>query len=60
MRLQGGTNGILAAIDQGWLDPLDPWLAEERELPRLSGSDQRRIARRIRRRLKKFAGRAHG
>jgi len=49
-RVQGGTAGILAAIEAGRLDPLDAYLPEERDLPPLTGADRRALIRRTRRR----------
>lgn len=43
MRLQGGTRGILSALAAGRLDPLDPWLPEERTLRRLTGAERGRM-----------------
>lgn len=57
MRVQGGTAGILSAIDAGRLDPLSAWLPEEFPLPRLNGADRRRIMRRARHRERAIARR---
>lgn len=56
-RLQGGTSGILAAIDAGRLDPLSAWLPEEYRLPGLSQKDRRSFMRREARRAKVLARR---
>ena len=45
MRVQGGTRGILAAIDAGKLDPLDAALDCPRRL-RFSAADWRAVRRR--------------
>lgn len=48
MRIQGGKAGILAAIDAGRLDPLDPWLPSERALPNLTPTNLAKILKRER------------
>ena len=57
VRVQGGLLGILSAIDAGRLDPLDPWLPEERRLVPLSNADRRARERRAHRREKRLAAR---
>jgi len=53
VRVQGGTFGIIAAIDAGKLDPFDAALPDD--LPRAlrNNADWRAVKRRDRRRLKK-------
>lgn len=47
MRIRGGTNGLLSAIDAGLIDPENAALPEEpRECGRLSGADLRRNIKR--------------
>jgi hypothetical protein len=58
MRVQGGTRGILAAIDAGRLDPLDGWLPDEREISPRTASDRRRAMRRERARRKRMEQRS--
>lgn len=58
IRVQGGTLGILSAIDAGRLDPLCACLPEERELHGLSGADKRALIRRDRYRERKVARRS--
>jgi hypothetical protein len=53
MRIQGGTLGILSAIDAGRLDPLDGELPEDRPVVRYSNQDWVREQRRHRAKLRK-------
>jgi hypothetical protein len=58
VRVQGGTAGMLAALAAGRVDPLDPFLPEERKLPPLSGADRRALIRRDRFRERRLAMRS--
>lgn len=56
MRIQGGTNGILAMIFAGRLDPLCPMLDEEiHEHPGRNGADVRASQERNRRRVRRWS-----
>ena len=49
MRVQGGTAGILAALEYGRLDPLYAGLDEDRPVTRFTNKDWEAIARHNRR-----------
>lgn len=53
MRVQGGTAGLLAAIDAGKVDPLDPDIERTLGLCRPNGADRRKTLRRDRARRKR-------
>jgi len=53
-RLQGGTEGILSALEYGRLDPRNGTLAEDVPVPFIRGSDRRRMIRRERARRKRL------
>jgi hypothetical protein len=59
MRVRGGTNGILSAIDSGRIDPENAALPEEPPpaRKRLHGSDLRKYVQRDREREKRVAKR---
>lgn len=57
-RLQGGTRGILAAINAGRLDPLSPYLPEKRRIMyRETQAERRATMKRDAHRRKAFARR---
>ena len=58
MRIRGGTNGLLSAIDAGLIDPENAAIPEElKECGKLSGADLRRNIKRDAERNKKRAKR---
>lgn len=56
MRIRGGTNGLLSAIDAGLIDPENAAIPEEApRLKKLTGSDLRRQLNQERDSNRKFA-----
>lgn len=62
MRIQGGTAGIISALDSGRLDPFSAWLPEESGFRRPSPTNLAKIKRRerslARERAKRLAARS--